>query len=349
MNKNFNQLVTATLLTITLVFATQNYGMNNFRQRFMPGWKTAALGLISGGLTVGHYYIFLKPSISSLPFNGDRIAESMPNLKDINPGMDSLIRKKLEEVGVEVNDTVRIKADNTNNNCMLIGYKYNYICLDPFVSYFNLPQPEFNPHNHNDPQKYLEDHLAKLTDEEISQFLYKDMMYKSAIIQHEGTHLHNKHALKEKAAALIIPCAIEAFCFGSRRYMPLKSQGFVIKNLLKIPKGILKSLICRSLYVSYTRHLEQEADNNIQGIDELIAIRDYFQLIRNDLKLFEPSKFRNHEKRTWPDFHTHPTHKQRIAQFDRQIAAIEALNYHPNPLETQAPQNPLDRKESESK
>ncbi len=321
MNKNFNKLFTATFLTITLVFATQNYGMNNFRQRFMPSWKTATLGAFAGGCTLAHYCIAYPQAIIEAPNIVEYITETHPDFvrpQDADPFVQKFVTQHLQSKALD--DSKPLKIKYSWEYWAASAIKNNYLCI-----------PRKLKHT-------LKKYYSASIQAQDKDILEKYLIESISSIQHEGTHLVNRDFLRMLLAATIIPLSIEAITFGLKRIIPYKQIRF--KNISKIPTGFIKLGFNSCSILAFSRYCEQKADDGIiDNIHLLNADKEFFERQKNVPFLTSL-------------FMAHPTPAKRAKKLRQRIEALKATgnpDYWRNPLEIQTPQNPLDHKESERK
>lgn len=285
-------------------------------------WKTAAAGALAGTLTAAHYgcalYIPYHFTTSNVLFS------DIEKLEDASPRVQAFVKKQLIACGLKNHESLKIKQGNqfaaltTNDNMwvflenhdiieqVLEHYPRNDVSIDFKFEHPNIPNPEHTATWHQTPEQFL--------------------LQAASMLQHEATHLVNNDSKRTGIAITAIPLAIEAlsFCIGNgfKKYCP-RVNTYIIKNMLKIPTGLIKGYCSTSAFFAFSRYKEQQADNGINDNIHLLHAQKEERKTKLILNKWDGSY---KEDPFYWNLNTHPSDETRIKKFEQRIKTLEQKN-----------------------
>jgi hypothetical protein len=275
--------------------------MKSFKQRFKNcNWKAAALGTFAGGCTLANYGLAFSPFFlgSLAAYKQDK---EIDNIEDVSPEVNAYVRKQLLNCGYKNQEKLFVKKGNSYTSVSTLSHDYIFI-----------PRYEEGKIKENLKRDWLPHCIQNIL---YRKRPYKELEQSSAIIQHEKSHLINKDSLRIIVANFIIPCLIQTICIVSKKTFIKPIENYWIKNVLKIPSGLIKASFALIGTASYYRYTEQEADD---GINEDIKT---LKALKRDLKNSIGSFYRNDNFLFI--FSTHPSHGERIERLQERINTLK--------------------------
>lgn len=305
-------------IMVLLCMAENTYAMGGFKQRYQQfkqnfNWKTAAAVGFAGGCSLAQYGLAYEGYRRLVPVEQCLIDIAMydkefEKLPDVDPLIESFVKRQAREGGITQQGALRIKAHNHFSWATCRTKSYDWIFMP--IEEIEVLKRSLNK---GDSFNFTMEKNERKISIQGSDYL----KYTAATIHHESGHIINDYS--KQFLGLAIPAGVAALSFGVRKKF-IGANQYWLKNLIKPVSGIAIGPLSACGFYSYAKFRELKADDNIK--DNIHLLRAKKQQGKNNFWLREDG----YRKETWYErlVNTHPYPTVRIKRLKKRIKALKA-------------------------